>query len=205
MIVLNFKRYPEATGANAVRLAVICKKLSQEFGIPIIPVPEVSDLQACIDQGIDCWTQKFEPNALNQKGTLLNHSDYRLSLKNLQEEVYLSKSRGDKVCICTQTSEETREFLRLGPDFLAYEPPELIGSETTSVAQAKPEVIGEAARACKEAGIPLLVGAGVKSAQDVVVSLNQGATGVILASAVMRAADQELEVRELAQAFRNQA
>lgn len=206
MIVVNFKRYPEAAGQFAIQLAKICKKLSSEFGIEIIPVPQLSDLRACIqDVGIACWTQKFEPAADMQSGTLLNHSDFRLDEKHMHEEILASRARGDKVCVCTQTFAETTTMLLAKPDYVAYEPPELIGSKTTSVAQAQPEVIGNTAVLCKQAGIPLLVGAGIKSAEDVVVSLRQGATGVLVASDVVLANDQEKELRELAQAFSIQA
>lgn len=201
MIVVNFKRYPEASGEKAIALAKICLKLQQEYGVTIVPVPAVADLVACVAVGIKCWSQKFEANESVQKGTLLNHSDFRLERKNLQDEFYLSKSRGDKVCICTANLPETKELATLKPDFLAYEPPELIGSRTSSVADAKPEVIGLAAEACKQADVPLLVGAGIKSANDVKVCLQRGAIGVLVATDIVLAQDPEKELRELAEAF----
>lgn len=201
MIVVNFKRYPEAEGANAVRLAQICKKTASELQLPIIPAVQEKDIAACIEAGIECWSQKFVPEQTSHAGTLINHSDFRLAAAQLKEELYLSKARGDKTCVCTETYEETVEFLMLSPDFLAYEPPELIGSQTTSVAQAKPDVIGKAADACLQIGIPLLVGAGIKSAQDVSVSLKQGAVGILVASAVVQSSNPEEKLRELASAF----
>jgi triosephosphate isomerase (TIM) len=205
VIIVNFKRYPEADGERAVLLAGICKKLTQELNVPIIPVPQEKDLEACAAIGIDCWTQKFVSDPRLHNGTLLNHSDFRLSLEQLKQEVDLSRSRGDKVCVCTATLEETVAFLQLNPDLLAYEPPELIGSQTTSVALAEPEVIGRSAEACLQIGIPLLVGAGVKSANDVTVSLKQGAVGILVASAVVQASNPEEKLRELAQAFNMRA
>jgi triosephosphate isomerase len=201
VILVNFKRYPQAAGENAVKLASICQKLTQEFGFPIIPIPDAPDISLCTKMGIECWTQKFEPNLTQQTGTLLNHSDFRLSRPILKEELYLSITRGDKVCVCSETFEETVELLQNQPHFLAYEPPELIGSKSTSVAEAQPEVIGKAAAECKRAGTPFMVGAGIKSKQDVVTSIKQGAMGILVASAVVEAADQEQKLRELANAF----
>lgn len=202
MIVVNFKRYPQASGDKAIALTKICLQIQQETGVVIVPVPQVKDLAACVALGIKCWSQRFESQESIQKGTLLNHSDYRLSKQALEEQFYLSKSRGDKICICTASLPETRELLVLKPNYLAYEPPEFIGSRITSVADAKPEVIGLAAAACKEAGIPLLVGAGIKSAKDIKTSLKMGAAGVLVATGVVLAVDQAKELRELAEAFK---
>lgn len=140
--MVNFKRYPEASGEKAEKLCRICQQVSQETGVKIYPCPQVVDLPQCTQLGIECWTQRFEPAHLAQKGTLLNHSDYRLERSILEEEVYLSVSRGDKVCICTANPEETEDLLKLKPTYFGYEPPELIGSVTTSVAQSKPEDSG---------------------------------------------------------------
>lgn len=201
MIIVNFKRYPESHGENAVKLAEICKKLSAEYHLLIVCAPDSPDIAACAETGAACWTQKFDPEQSQPTGTLLNHSDFRLSRDALKEEVYLSKSRGDKVCICSETIEETNDLVEMRPDYIAYEPPELIGSQTTSVAEAEPEIIGQAARQCKSAGIPFLVGAGIKSASDVQTSLRQGAVGILVASAVVLADNQEQKLRELASAF----
>jgi len=202
MIIVNFKRYPEALGDNAVVLAKICKRLSHEYAVPIVVAPTLGDLSACVSTGVECWTQKFEEGSLARIGTLLNHSDFRLDMDTLKEEINLSKSRGDKVCLCSANPVEVPELLSLNPNFLAYEPPELIGSKDSSVAEANPEVIGDIARLCQAAGIPLLVGAGIKSAQDVKVSLEQRAIGILVASAVVEAEDQEQKLRELAKAFK---
>lgn len=202
MIVVNFKRYPQAAGENAVALAKICLKLQQETGVTIIPVPTAEDLVACTEVGIKCWTQRFEAKESIQKGTLLNHSDFRLERHVLQDEFYLSKSRGDKICLCTASLPETKELISLKPEYLLYEPPSLIGSTTTSVAKSEPEIIGQAAHECKQNNIPLLVGAGIKSTEDVRVSLERGAIGVGVASAIVLADDQEKKLRELLDAFK---
>ncbi len=203
MIVVNFKKYPQASGESAIRLAQICQKIQQETGIIIVPVPTANEIPQIADMGIDCWTQHFEPERWRPKGTLLNHSDYRLDDRGkLKEEMYLSSSRGDKICLCTMNLAETMELLAYKPNFIALEPPELIGSKTTSVAVAQPDVIGKAALDCRKANIPLLVGAGIKSADDVRVSLKQGATGILVASAVVQSENQEQKLRELAEAFK---
>jgi triosephosphate isomerase len=68
MIIVNFKRYPEASGDKAVTLVKICLQIQQETGVTIIPVPQAKDLAACTAVGIKCWSQRFEANESVQKG-----------------------------------------------------------------------------------------------------------------------------------------
>lgn len=203
MIIVNFKRYLEASGQNAVVLASICHKLSLEYSLPIIAVPTVADLAACLATGAECWTQKFEQDAVSATGTLLNHSDYRLETSILALQISQCRDRNYKICLCSANPDEVPELLNLRPDMLAYEPPALIGSKTSSVAQAEPNIIGDIAQIAKTAGISLLVGAGIKSALDIKVSLNQGAVGILVATDVVKADNQEQALRELVDGFRS--
>ncbi len=90
----------------------------------------------------------------------------------------------------------------LKPTYVAYEPPELIGSKTTSVARAKPEVIAKAVKLSKEKRIPLVVGAGISSMEDVKKSLELGAVGVGVASDVVKAKNPKKELLDLTEGFK---
>ena len=72
---------------------------------------------------------------------------------------------------------------------MAYEPPELVGSTTTSVAQAKPEIISQAAEVAKSFGLPLIIGAGIHSQEDIRKGLGLGAVGFAVATNVVKAQD----------------
>ena len=89
----------------------------------------------------------------------------------------------------------------LNPDFISYEPPELIGNKDTSVATAKADVIAQAVEISKKSGIPLIVGAGVHSALDVKKCLSLGAVGIAVASDVMNALDPKKELLDLTEGF----
>lgn len=192
MIVVNFKNF--VSGEKAVNLAKICKRVADETGIKIIVAVQVEDLDSCLEIGIECWSQKPEDSKYNFSGTLLNHSDYRITeWPNLDPKL--------KVCLCTKDVLETEKLISKKPDIILYEPLELIGSATTSVALSKPEIISEVSKICKNNNIPLIVGAGVKSRKDVMTSLQMGAMGVGVSSAVVKAIDPEKELRELAEAF----
>src|SRR4030042_2045269 len=96
--------------------------------------------------------------------------------------------------------EEGQAILEARPGFLAYEPPEFIGNRTNSVASVKPEVIKDFTKAIK--GIPVLVGAGIHSQQDVKTALELGAKGILVATDVVLAKKPEKELLDLAGGFK---
>jgi len=213
MIVVNFKTYKEATGYKAIELCRICKKVSDETGVRIVAVPQLVDLGYCEETGVECWSQHVDGVGegkytgwvsvesvmeIGARGTLLNHSEHKMPLEQLKETMTKIGDMAFEVCLCADTSEEAKTMAELGPDYVAYEPPELIGSTDKSVATEKPDVVEQVVKAMN---VPLLIGAGVKNAEDVRVGVKLGAKGVLLASGVVLAANPEEELRKLADGF----
>lgn len=219
MIVVNFKTYREASGHRAIALATACKQISEQTGVRIVAVPQLADLKDCMETGVECWVQHVDPASpgkttgwvtiedveeIGAKGTLLNHSEHRLAPEVLQQTVSIINPMSFVGCVCCQDVEDAKRVLALGPDMIAYEPPELIGSRDKSVATEKPEIIADVvalANAVPGGARPVLIGAGVHSAEDVRVGLKLGAKGVLLASDVVLSEHPEQELLELAQAF----
>ncbi|KKR70842.1 MAG: Triosephosphate isomerase, partial [Candidatus Woesebacteria bacterium GW2011_GWA2_40_7b] len=85
---------------------------------------------------------------------------------------------------------------------VSYEPPEFIGSVTTSVAEAKPEIVSQAAGIARSFGLPLIVGAGIHSMDDVRKSLELGAVGVAVATDIVKAEDPKKELLDLTEGFK---
>jgi len=87
----------------------------------------------------------------------------------------------------------------LSPDFVAIEPPELIGGDI-SVTEAEPDIIRGAVRKVKEINpdVKVLCGAGVKRGKDVEKAIELGSAGVLLASGVVKVDDKEGVLREMA-------
>ena len=146
-----------------------------------------------MEAGAECWTQKYEPEAKGHVGTLLNHSDYRLDFKMIEETML--NLEGIKVCVCCKDVEEGIKIAGFNPDWLAFEPPELIGNKEKSVSSERPEDIR---RLVSSVQCSVLVGAGVHDAEDVRVALEMGAKGILVATDVVKAVDPEKELRELA-------
>ncbi len=211
MIVTNFKTYESATGEKAVELAKIHEAVAKETGADIQVSVQAVDLAVIaktisipvLSQHIDpvqfgSATGHILPEAVKMAGatgTLLNHSERRLEREVLTKSIVRAKEAGLKVIVCAETPEEGAGFLEFDPDFIAVEPPELIGGDI-SVSSAKPEIIENAARLIGSE--KLLVGAGVKNGEDVRTCIKLGAKGVLLASGVTKAADPKAVLLDLA-------
>lgn len=219
MIFVNFKTYKQGTGADAIRLVRILEGIAQERNVKIIPVVQASDIKEISALSkLEIWTQNVDPvepgahtgatlaEAVKEDGamgTFLNHSEHKFQdLKTLKAAFDRATLVGLKTLVFAADVSELKKVLKLEPTYVSYEPPELVGSKTTSVARAKPEIISKAVEVTKSKGIPLVVGAGIKSREDVKKSLQLGAVGVAVASDIVAAKDPEKELLDLAEGFR---
>jgi triosephosphate isomerase len=112
------------------------------------------------------------------------------------------RSLGLRTCACAETAKEAVEISALEPEFLAIEPPELIGTGR-AVSKARPELITETASALAKAGYSgrLLCGAGIVSGEDVAAAIRLGTQGILVASSVVKAQDWRAKLRELGAAM----
>jgi triosephosphate isomerase len=116
--------------------------------------------------------------------------------EKLRESIDRAKEIRLRTVVCANTPDFAKVVAKFSPNYIAVEPPELIGG-TVSVSTAKPEVITNSLKVVGK--IPLLVGAGIKSKEDVKKGIQLGASGVFVASAVMKALNPEKIVKELAE------
>jgi triosephosphate isomerase (TIM) len=218
MIFVNFKTYKESSGGNAVNLAKIMDEVAAETGVKLIPVVQAEDIREVSGfVKTEVWVQNVDPVEYGAHtgaiipegvkedgaaGTFLNHSEHRFeNFEDLKKANFRAKEVGLKTLIFAGNPEELERIVLLEPDFVSYEPPELVGSATTSVAKEKPEVIAEAVKIAKLKNLPLIVGAGIKSEEDIRVSLKLGATGFAIASSIVKAADPGEELRKLIKGY----
>lgn len=219
MIFVNFKTYQESTGEKALALTRILEEAARSFGIPVIPVPQTVDLESVVKStAIPVWAQHLDPISYSAstgwvlpealvaggiKGTFLNHSEHKYQdFELLKKALERTKEVGLKTLVFAKDLEELKRVVELKPDYAAYEPPELIGSKEKSVASEKPEIISQAVEITKEAGVPLIVGAGVHERQDVVKSLELGAAGFAVATDIVKAEDPKKELEDLLSGFK---
>lgn len=218
MLIVNFKTYPEATGENAISLSKIVSESSKNHEVNTIVCPQAVDVRKVLEHvDITVWAQHVDAYSEGQStgwlppqiaksagysGTLLNHSEHKLEKHMLEEIINLCKQVGLKTLVFAASQEEALEVAKFNPDFIGYEPPELIASKTTSVAESRPETIRKIVELIPN--IPILVGAGVKTSQDVRVSLQLGAKGIgAVSSAIVLSDDPKSKVEELLQGFKS--
>lgn len=218
MLFVNFKTYEQGTGQNALALIKILEKISEESQIKIIPALQASDIQeASRMTKLEIWAQHVDPaefgahtgavlpEAVKEDGamgTFLNHSEHRFEdFETLEKAHDRAREVGLKTLVFAGDLDELKRVLTLAPDFASYEPPELVGSKTTSVAEAKPEVIEQAVEISREARIPLVVGAGIKAEKDVRVSMELGSVGVAVASNIVKSDDPAKAIQDLLKGF----
>jgi triosephosphate isomerase len=203
LFVVNFKTYEQSTGENAVKLAkAIEKAASKKKGVETIIAVQPTDLwQVSKSVNIPVFAQHLDPvepgahtgwilpqalKAAGAAGTLLNHSERRLDLASLEKSIAAARAQGLRVIACADTPETAASVARLKPDCLAIEPPELIGGDV-SVSTARPGIITDTLSVA--GGTPVLVGAGIKTAEDVSIGRRLGAAGILVASGIVKAAD----------------
>lgn len=215
MIFVNFKTYEQGTGKEAVKLAKACQVVSKKTSVTIIPVVQAADVFRLTSQEFEVWAQhvddiNFGPNTgqilpqtvatAGAKGTLLNHSENKLPVEVIKEIIKRCQALKLETLVCSDSLEEAKAIVEARPNFIAYEPPEFIGSQITSVSSVKPEVIKDFVREIKE--VPVLVGAGIHSQKDVKTALKLGARGILVATDVVLAKNPEKELLDLAGGFR---
>lgn len=214
MVVLNFKTYIEATGDNALNLARVCDDVAEETNASIIVVPQLADLSRVVGEvGVPVYAQHVDnikpgsntghvlPEAVAEcgaSGSLLNHSECRLRLADIEELVGRLSKLKLKSIVCTNNVGVTRAAAALGPDYVAVEPPELIGSGV-SVSKSKPEVVAGSVDAVRDVNpnVLTLCGAGVSTGEDLSKAIELGTYGVLLASGVVKAKDQRQALLDL--------
>ncbi len=218
-IVVNFKVYPEVLGKRGWALANVCAKVAEDTGASIVIAPPLSDTahvarmvhipvfgQHADTAEAGAHTGWLPPEALLEAGaagTLVNHSERKIPHKNVAALVPRCEQLGLEVIACADDLKEAEALARLHPDYIAIEPPELIGGEV-SVTTASPDIVSGAVQAIHriDADVGVLCGAGVKDRKDVRKALDLGTVGILLASGVVKAKDPEKALRDLTKGLR---
>lgn len=211
-IVVNFKTYASASGNAALELARLIEKVARETGVKFAVAVQAVDLRHLVNElSIPVLAQHFDlaeegpftghvtPHslkAIGAYGSILNHSEKRISLDDIEESLDLARNLGLFTIVCADTPYTGKAVSELDPHMVAVEPPDLIGGDV-SVCTANPQVVRDSIAMIPEDKV--LVGAGIKAKEDVVMAVRQGARGVLVSSGVTRAAAPEKVLRELAE------
>ncbi|WP_288103892.1 triose-phosphate isomerase [Thermofilum sp.] len=214
LILINFKAYAEASGKKGLQLAKVAEKLSKEYGVTIAVAPQLTDLMFIAQQvDIPVFSQHVDDVSPGSHtghvtleavkdagaiGTMVNHSERRVRADQIDVVVKRARQLNLVTVVCTNTPEVTAAMAALGPDMVAIEPPELIGTGIP-VSKAKPEVVTSSVDLVKKTNpnVKVLCGAGITTGDDVAAALRLGTVGVLLASGVVKAKDWEKAILDL--------
>jgi len=130
------------------------------------------------------------------KGTLLNHSEHKLSFSNLKRTVNDCKKIGLHTIVCVPNLSEARKIKALKPYAIAYEDPKLVASGK-SIANYKAEEILKFVKLLENSEIIPLCGAGISDENDVKAALMLGCEGVLIASAIANSKNPEALLKRL--------
>ncbi len=205
LIVVNFKTYETASGESALSLA---KEMEQFVNrnyrmIAVVSAFDLSSISTNSDK-LEVWSQHLDPVGKGSHtgwlepdlaihrgavGTIINHAEHKVSLEHVKDLMAMLPENFP-ICACAADVDEAIALAKLGPTFIAVEPPELIGGDI-SVTSADPSIVSNTVAAVKSTNpnVRVLCGAGVKNGADVKKAIELGAEGVLLASGVTKASD----------------
>lgn len=219
VIVLNFKSYRESMGEKGLGLAKICESVAEETGVSIAVAPQQVDLAWIARQvKISCLAQHADAleagsrtgcvvleavKAAGAVGTLLNHSEHPMDIKDIDAAVKQAKRLGLITVVCAKDTHASADLAKLRPYSIAVEPPALIGSGI-AVSKADPEIVSNSVQAVKriDRKIAVLCGAGITTGEDVRAAIELGTEGVLLASGVAKAKNPKEALLDLAGGMR---
>jgi triosephosphate isomerase len=210
--IINFKNYEEVSAGNAVKLAKAAERAAQKLKVELVVAPPQPSLavvaksvkipvicQHIDDAKVGSTTGFFVPEiakSCGAVGSLINHSEHRVEMKSIASLVERMRKLGMTSIVCARDSKEVMEISAFEPDFIAIEPPELIGSGR-AVSKENPAII---TRSIEAAGSRsrVICGAGITDGSDVAKAIELGSHGILVASGIVKAESWAAKISELA-------
>ena len=133
---------------------------------------------------------------------MINHSEHRITSKEIEKLVSKLKELKMISILCVKDVAEVKKYVKLNPDYIAIEPPELIGSGK-AISKEKPDLISKAADIIKNEknSTKLLCGAGIVSGEDVSKAIELGSKGILVASGIIKANDWNKIISDFAKSM----
>jgi triosephosphate isomerase len=210
-LIINFKNYDEVSGEGAVKLAraaqTVAKKLKVEIAVappqPALALVAKSVKVPVICQHVDnekvgSSTGYFVPEVAKSygaSGSLINHSEHRIEMKQIASLVERLRGLRMTSIVCAREPWEVMEVSVFKPDFIAIEPPELIGSGR-AVSTENPAIITKSIEAAGSRS-KVICGAGITGRGDVAKAMELGSRGILVASGIIKANSWAGKIAEL--------
>ena len=217
MFIINCKNYEEISGEKIIKFVKTAEKISKKYKVKIAIAPPQHLIGLVSNSSIPILAQHIDdskvgsttgfmiPELLKKskvRGSLINHSEHRIDSKTISNLVTKLKDLKMISVLCVKDVAEARKYSKLNPDYIAIEPPELIGSGK-AVSKERPELIEKAATAVKSSKnkTKLLCGAGIVSGEDVSKAIELGSKGILVASGIVKAKNWDKIMSEFAKSM----
>ena len=217
MFIINCKNYDEVAGEKIIKLAKLSEKISKKYKIPIAIapphhlIPLITKFRIAIltqhldDKKVGSTTGFMVPEIVKKSkidGSIINHSEHRITEKEIKSLVKRLKKLKLKTVICVKNVSEAKRYAKLNPTYIAIEPPELIGTGR-AISTERPQLITNAVDAVRSAknSTKLLCGAGIVSGDDVAHAKELGSKGILVASGIVKAKNWEKIIGEFSRAL----
>ena len=217
-LIINLKNYLEISGEKALILTREAEKVSERTDTEIILSPPQVLLAwvakntklGVIAQHVDI--QQPGPSTgfsipeivkdVGGAGSLINHSEHPINHEIISDLIPRLRSLGLLSIVCAKNLSEIRDFSSMNPDYVAIEPPELIGTKK-SIATEKPSLITDSYQHLKlvSSRSQLICGAGINSSEDIRIAINLGSKGILAASSIVKSKNWYEKIYELASQF----
>jgi triosephosphate isomerase (TIM) len=219
-LIINLKNYLETSGDNTIKLVKEAEKVSERLDVEIIVSPPQPSLALIVKQTnlkvisqhvdlkkIGSTTGYYVPEIIDKigaAGSLINHSEHPIEITEIRQLIEKLKELNLLSFVCVKTTKELKEILELGPNYIAIEPPDLIGTQK-SISSEKPFLIRECKQmlSTKDQISELVCGAGINKNVDVKMALEYGAKGILVSSSITKASNWYEKIFELASAFKS--
>ena len=217
VMVVNTKAYREGMGNEAIKIAKIMEKVGKETGIRMIIAVQHADVhRVASNVEIDVFAQHIDAieygshtgwilaEAIKEAGaggSIINHSEHPVTINEIKRSVEILRKNKMESIVCASDNEIAKSVAVFQPDYVAVEPPELIGGDI-SVTKAKPSVVKNAVESVRKvSNSAVLCGAGIKNGEDVRKAIELGSSGILVASGVVKAKNKEKIIMEMASAM----
>lgn len=220
LFIINLKNYLEISGHRALMITKEAERVSQSLGTRImISPPQPLLAWVAKNTNLEIVSQHVDANQIGPStgftipemvkesgaiGSLINHSEHPIDIIYITEIIKKMRSLKLVTVVCAKNFDELTMIAKLEPDYIAIEPPELIGTKR-SISTEKPSLISESFQYLDSNRIKskLICGAGINTPEDVRIALDLGSDGILAASSIVKSDKWYEKIYELASQFKD--
>ena len=217
-LIINLKNYLEIGGNDSIKFAREATGVRKNYDVDIVISPPLSSLLAVSnitklpvvsqhvdDESVGPSTGFIVPEIIKScgaVGSIINHSEHKIDLLTVKNLIKRLRGLNLISIVCAADVGEVNKISSFSPDYIAIEPPELIG-KGIAVSKANPSIISKSVEIVRNNSTTtrVLCGAGIVNSSDVTRALELGVDGILVASGIVKSISWFHKIEELSSAF----